>query len=98
MVAGLLYALAAASDLITSTVALHSGMQEGNPIVAPLLGLYGILPAVAISAVICAILWWYAIRGGKKLVYVLAGIRWIVVASNILQLVGVFHVIAVLHT
>lgn len=97
MVAGFLYAMATAFDLLTTTLALHLGLHEGNPIVAPMIGAFGILPQVAISAVLCGALWWYAARGGSKLVYLLAGVRWLVVASNVVQLAAVNHLAVMPH-
>lgn len=97
MFAGILYCLATLSDLATTTLALNLGLNEGNPVVAPMVNQYGLLPQVAISAVICGALWWYASRGGSKLVYVLAGIRWLVVANNALQIAQGNHVLALIR-
>lgn len=94
MLAGLLYAFATGFDLLTTTIALHLGLREGNPVVAPFITSYGILPQVAISAILCSLLWWYATRGGTKLVYVLATLRWVVVASNVFQLAQANHFLA----
>ncbi|GEM_PF-3980517 len=91
MLAGLLYALATGFDLLTTGVALHLGLHEGNPIVAPFVSKYGLLPQLALSAALCSVLWWYAVRGGSKLVYVLAGLRWIVVGNNAFQLATTNH-------
>jgi hypothetical protein len=93
LIAGLLYALATLFDLVTTTIALHSGLHEGNPIVAPFINQYGILPQILVSAVICSALWWYAVRGGAKLVYLLAVVRWVVVGSNAMQLANSAHVL-----
>jgi uncharacterized membrane protein len=86
MLAGLIYALAAAFDLGTTSIALHLGLHEGNPFVAPMINQFGIIPQIAVSAVLCGALYWYSIRGGQRLVYALAAIRWMVVASNLVQL------------
>ncbi len=93
----MLYALATLLDLVTTTFALHAGLHEGNPIVAPFINQYGILPQVLVSAVICSALWWYAVRGGAKLVYVLAVVRWAVVGSNAVQLANSAHVLGLLR-
>lgn len=91
MLAGLLYSVATALDLTTTTVALKLGLHEGNPIVAPFINAYGIVPQIGVSAILCAVLWWYAARGGRKLVYVLALLRWTVVASNLMLVMQANH-------
>ena len=74
-------------DLLTTAVALGSGLHEGNPVMAPFIGTFGLGPQVVVSIGLCAVLTWYASRGGGRLVYVLAFVRWIVVLNNILQLI-----------
>ncbi len=92
MLAAILYALATGFDLLTTSLALHTGaLREGNPLVAPFINQYGLIPQVGVSIVLCAVLWWYARRGGAKLVYALAFIRWSVVASNVYQLANTSH-------
>jgi hypothetical protein len=86
VLAGILYALATGADITSTVIALHIGLHEGNPVVGPLIQRYGILPQVAVSAGLCSILYWYAVRGGSKLVYALAFLRWLVVANNLGQL------------
>jgi len=93
--AGLLYAAATGLDLTTTTFALDLGLREGNPVIAPFISAFGLLPQVGISLLLCAVLWWYATRGGTKLVLVLAGIRWLVVLNNALQLAQANHFLAV---
>lgn len=88
MRAGLLYVLATAADLVTTALALHLGLREGNPVVAPLILRFGLLPQVGVSVALCAALCWYAGRGGARLVLALAGVRWLVVGSNVLQLLA----------
>lgn len=95
MIAGLLYAMATLFDLVTTSIALRTGLHEGNPIVAPFINQYGILPQVLVSVVICSALWWYAVRGGAKLVYVLAVVRWLVVGSNAWQLASSAHALGI---
>lgn len=95
-VASVLYIGATAADLTSTTVALHLGLQEGNPIVSPTIGAFGLLPQVAVSAFLCYVLCWYARRGGAKLVVVLAALRWFVVANNIFQLGSTNHLWAAL--
>ena len=97
MFAGLLYAIATAMDLTTTNLALKLGLQEGNPVVAPMISAYGLLPQVAISALVCGSLWWYATKGGSKLVFVLAGVRWFVVFNNVLQLAQANHFLALIR-
>jgi hypothetical protein len=94
MIAGLLYALATGADIVTTTVALHLGLHEGNPLVAPMISQHGILPQVAVSAVLCAALYWYAVHGGRKLVFVLAILRWAVVFNNAAQLAAVATIVS----
>ncbi|HZT97216.1 MAG TPA: DUF5658 family protein [Chloroflexota bacterium] len=97
MLPALLYALATAMDLLTTSVALHTrALREGNPLVAPFVNQYGLLPQVAVSIVLCSVLWWYARRGGTKLVFALAIIRWGVVASNVYQLANAGHLLSAL--
>ena len=85
------YCGATLMDLLTTTIALGSGLHEGNPVAAPFIHTYGIGLQILVSAFICAVLWWYASRGGAKLVYVLAIIRWLVVLNNVMQLIIANH-------
>lgn len=93
--ATLLYVGATAADLASTTVALHLGLREGNPIIAPSISAFGLAPQLVVSAFLCYVLWWYAQRGGAKLVIVLAAIRWFVVVNNIVQLAGANHVLGI---
>ena len=78
-------------DLMTTALALGLGLHEGNPVAAPFIKTYGLGPQVLVSVVLCAVLCWYASRGGAKLVLGLAIVRWIVVANNLLQLMMANH-------
>jgi Domain of unknown function (DUF5658) len=91
--AGVLYTGATATDLLSTTMALNLGLREGNPVVAPFISEFGLAPQVAVSVLLCYVLWWYARRGGAKLVLLLAAIRWLVVANNAFQLASANHVI-----
>lgn len=85
------YTGATLMDLLTTSLALGLGLQEGNPVAAPLINSYGLMPQVFVSALLCGMLWWYASRGGSKLVLILACIRWAVVANNLIQLAAANH-------
>jgi hypothetical protein len=78
-------------DMLTTTLALGMGLREGNPVAGPFIAAYGLPAEIVVSAFLCAVLTWYARKGGVRLVYVLAIIRWLVVLNNMIQLVLANH-------
>ena len=89
--AGIAYCGATLMDLLTTSVALGLGLKEGNPAAAPFINAYGLGPQILVSLFICGVLCWYASRGGTKLVWILAAIRWLVVVNNVVQLALANH-------
>lgn len=78
-------------DLLTTAMAFGLGLREGNPVAAPFIHAYGFGPQLLVSFFLCAVLTWYASRGGGKLVAILSVIRWLVVVNNIVQLALANH-------
>ena len=86
-----LYCGATLMDLLSTTASLGLGLREGNPVAAPFIQAYGLGPQFVVSLFLCGVLCWYASRGGGKLVFVLACVRWAVVVNNLVQLYSANH-------